>query len=105
MASERANLEFALQINRLFRQGWEFHQQGHYQEAIVSVSGAVVGSGQEGGEVGDGIGNACHRYTPSFSGDRRRNRDTYTSSWPGSHRIMLLRSVSAGDATRARKRV
>src|SRR5262249_23755255 len=59
----------------------------------------MLGLGQEAAEAVDGIGSACHRYTPSFWGDRRRNRGTYTSSWPGSQRIMsILRSVRAREA-------
>jgi hypothetical protein len=61
----------------------------------------MFGFGQEAGKPVDEIGSACHRYTPSFLGDRERDRRTYTSSWPGSQRKMrVLRSVGAGQAIR-----
>ena len=63
---------------------------------ILDGQGAVLGLGQEAAEAVDGIGSACHRYTPSFRGDRRRNRETYTLSRPGSQRIMpVLQQVYA----------
>src|SRR5262249_34042142 len=48
-----------------------------FHSIVLDGRRAMLGLGHEAGEAVDANGSACHRYTPSYWRDRRRNRRTY----------------------------
>jgi hypothetical protein len=84
-------------------------ESGCLQIPSLDSQRALLGLGQEAGEPVDGIRSARDRYTPSFSGDRRRELGDLLRRWAGKSAYnvdsTISRSVSTAEAPRNRKHV